>query len=81
MRKIVVKMLQPLHGVSIESGVGIGVPDVNCVYGWIELKSVDLPVKPDTPVRVKHFTREQKIWLQLREAAGGLALLLLKAGP
>lgn len=80
MRKVVVRLLKPLHAVSVENGVGIGTPDVNCSLGWIELKSVDQPARPGSPVRAPHWTQEQKLWLRAREAAGGLAALLLKVG-
>lgn len=81
MRGTVVKLLSSMHAVSIENGVGVGTPDVEYVDGWLELKSVDLPKNPDTPVRVPHFTPQQKVFLRKRTACGGIALLFLKAGP
>ena len=81
MRKMIVDALRPLHAVSIENGVGVGTPDVNCAAGWIELKECDAwPVRPDTPLRVPCFSPEQKIWLMKRYNAGGTAWLLLKVG-
>lgn len=65
---------------SIENGVGVGTPDVNCALGWLELKSVNQPASPDTKVHVGHFTKEQRIWLLRRWRAGGCACLLLKVG-
>lgn len=81
MRKRVVAALRPLHAVSVENGAGAGTPDVNCVLGWLELKSIDgWPARPETPVRVPHFTPEQRLWLIKRCEAGGAAWLLLKVG-
>lgn len=80
MRQTVNKLLKKFHAVSVENGVGIGTPDVNCSIGWLELKSVDKPKKPDTVVDCRHFTNEQKIWLLKRWRAGGMACLLLKVG-
>lgn len=79
MRSQVTGLLRKFHAVAVEDACAKGIPDVNCTLGWLELKSVDLPKKPDTPVRVPHFTQDQKIFLRLRENAGGLAVLLLKA--
>jgi hypothetical protein len=79
MRQRVIRALRPLHAVSVENGVGPGTPDVNFVGGWLELKSVDKwPAHEDTPLRVDHFTQQQKVWLIKRIKAGGVALLLLK---
>ena len=66
MRARVVKALRSLHAVSVENGVGVGTPDVNCTTCWIELKAVtkaNIPKREDTPVRLPHFTQQQKIWL------------------
>lgn len=82
MRAKVVKMLRSLHACSVENAVGVpGMPDVAFTGGWLELKSVDLPARPDTKVAVEHFTPQQKIWLRKHAAAGGVALMLIKAGP
>lgn len=79
MRKRVVKILKPLHAVSVENGVGAGTPDVNYTGGWIELKSMAAwPVDPDLPLRVDHFTTQQRLWLRKRWLAGGNVWLLIK---
>jgi len=78
MRQRVVKALKPLDAKSIENTCGAGTPDVNCTWGWIELKALSkAPVKPETPVRVPHFTPQQKIWLTKRTRAGGNCGVLL----
>lgn len=60
---------------------GSGIPDVNYSLGWIELKYLPRwPVRPSTPVRIDHFTDEQRIWLTRRVNSGGRAFLLLKVG-
>ncbi len=81
MRKRVVRALRALDAVAVENGCGVGTPDVNFVGGWVELKSVAAwPARPATPLRVEHFTQEQRLWLARRTRAGGIALLLLKVG-
>lgn len=56
-----------------------GIPDVNYVQGWIELKCLrGWPVREKTIVKVKHFTADQRAFLRVRWAAGGKTFLLLK---
>jgi len=62
-----------------------GVPDVSyglCgVQGWIELKYLpSWPKSPRTPVRIPHFTKEQRLWTQLRHVMGCRVWLLLVVG-
>ncbi len=61
------------------------IPDV--VYcldgdvGWIELKQIDRwPVRPSTPVRVRHFTAGQRLWLRQWARGGGRCFVLLRVG-
>lgn len=79
MRKTVVRLLKPLHAVSVENGMTHpGTPDVSYAGGWIENKAMEhWPVKPETPLRVDHFTPQQRIFLIRRRKAGGRAFLLL----
>lgn len=61
----------------------LGMPDVNyCIdgeEGWIELKSVDnWPKRPDTPIRLPHYTVEQRAWQRQRGEAGGKVFILLR---
>lgn len=73
--------LKKLDPVRIENVVGSGTPDVNYNDGWIELKYLDAwPARENTPVRIDHFTPQQKAWLVRRSNAGGKAWLLLKVG-
>lgn len=72
--------LKGLDPVRIESVVGSGVPDVNYVHGWIELKYEHEWPKRGGPLRLKRYTKEQKAWAVKREAAGGRVYLLLKVG-
>lgn len=73
------------HAVRVENGVEAGTPDVNyCiegVEGWIELKYAKAwPVREKTPLRVRHYTEEQKDWARARLKAGGRCSLLLRVG-
>lgn len=79
MRQDVVKALKPLHAISIENSCGVGTPDVNYVHGWIELKAMPhWPAGATTPLRIPHYTNEQKIWAVKRARTGGRCDLLLK---
>lgn len=68
MRTFVIDALEGLHPVAVESGwVCPGIPDLNYLGGWIELKCVKAwPVRESTPLRVDHFENEQRIWLRKR---------------
>lgn len=75
----VVKMLKPLDAVRVENPCHPGTPDVNYVGGWIELKKVDKwPARETTPLRLPHFTAQQKVWLTRRINKGGNAYVLLQ---
>ena len=79
MRQRVVKALKPLDAWSVENPCRPGTPDVNYIEGWIELKWVEKwPVRADTPVRLPHFTPQQKLHLRRRWHLGGNAYLLLQ---
>lgn len=81
LRKRIVKALRPLDAISVENGVGIGTPDVNCTLGWIELKQEDEWPKRGGPLRVPHYTPQQKLFAIRRERAGGKCWLLIQVGP
>lgn len=69
-----------LDAVRVENACDPGTPDVDCTLGWIELKNVDeLPVRPDTPLRVPHFVPAQRAWLIRRSKAGGRCFVMLRA--
>lgn len=83
LRKIVLKMLEPLHAVHVEpsSGTNAGTPDVNCTFGWIELKWLpEWPKRESTVVKPTHFEPEQRNWLRKRCERGGRAFMLLVVG-
>lgn len=81
LRQSVLTKLAPLHAVPIESPMEAGVPDVNCVVGWLELKHLnEWPVREDTVVRPHHFRPVQRNWLRTRCLHGGAAWLLLRVG-
>jgi len=76
-------LLAGFHPKRIECEDQKGVPDVNCSLGWIELKQkrkADMPKRVNTPVRLDHFTPEQRAWLAGRANVGGACWLLLLMG-
>lgn len=87
MRQTVVRMLRSLDAISVENSVYPGTPDVNYggrdvngrrVEGWLELKwAADWPARGG-PLRLPHFTAEQRAWLRRRHHRGGRIHLLLQ---
>lgn len=62
-----------------------GIPDLSYsgggVHGWIELKWLEAwPKRAMTPVRLPHYTKEQRHFLLSRGRAGGRCWLLLRVG-
>lgn len=79
MRSLVTKTLKPLHAVAVENPALPGTPDVNYNKGWIELKELRAwPIRPQTIVKIKHFTPEQRLWIRERSRAHGNIYLILK---
>lgn len=73
--------MRGLDPVRVENPAEPGTPDVNYVEGWIELKfKEEWPKRPSTPLRVPHFTAQQRVWLVRRVLSGGKAFVLLKVG-
>jgi hypothetical protein len=71
--------LAGLDPVRIENGLAAGTPDTNYIGGWLELKFIhEWPKKEETPLRIPHFTPEQRTWLQRRCHAGGRADILIQ---
>lgn len=78
MRQRVVRALRPLDAFSVENAMRAGTPDVNFTDGWIELKQIGKrPGRDETPVRVPHFTPQQRVFLRRRWHRGGKAFVLL----
>jgi len=80
MRTVVLELLKSLDPYPVENPAYPGTPDVNYREGWIELKEIDHWGISETPVLLKHYTPQQRIFLRKRWAAGGHAYLLLKVG-
>lgn len=49
--------------------------------GFVELKIADWPVRPLTPIRPRHLTKDQVLFAEEWSEAGGRAWLLLRASP
>jgi hypothetical protein len=69
--------------VRVENPIAPGTPDVNYSIngtdGWVELKEIDRwPKRPGTPVRIPHYTPQQRLWIRRRVLAGGRAFVLLR---
>tara|TARA_R100001443_G_scaffold487_6_gene2037 strand:+ start:16369 stop:16782 length:414 start_codon:yes stop_codon:yes gene_type:complete len=67
----------------IENSFFKGIPDINFLIdgkeGWIELKYRDkFPVRNNTPIKLHHFTKEQKLWHDNRVKNGGRTFLFVK---
>lgn len=78
-RRRVVEELRPLDAVSVENPAHPGTPDVNFIEGWIELKHVyEWPKGEGVPLRLEHFTKQQRVWLTRRQRKGGLVVLILQ---
>lgn len=78
MRQRVIQALRGLDPISVENPVHPGTPDVNHTGGWIELKAIEAwPVRPTTPLRIPHFTPEQRVWLTRRWRADRRAWLFI----
>lgn len=73
-------VIRSLDPVRMENPIVPGTPDVNYNHGWVELKFAERWPPRGGPLRVDHFTRQQRTWLTRRRRAGGRAFLLLKVG-
>lgn len=78
-RSWVIKALRPLHAIPVENPIYPGTPDVAHVLGWLELKHVErAPVRASSPVRLPHYTTEQRLWAKMHSRAGGNCHVLLQ---
>jgi hypothetical protein len=76
--KFMLKEFKHLHMRAVENTKGSGTPDLTYVHGWIELKRIqEWPARQDTPLKIGHFTADQRRWLRDRCDAGGNAFMLL----
>lgn len=81
MRRRVIQVLKKLDAIAVENSAYPGTPDVWYMEGALELKwARKWPDDPERPLRIDHFTRQQKLWLAKRWNTGGEAYLLLKVG-
>lgn len=82
MRGRINRILKPFDAVAVENPAYPGTPDVNYVEGWIELKWLRRwPSNAWTaPVRLDHFTPQQRTWLLRRSRRGGNVHVLLQVG-
>lgn len=69
-----------LDPVRIENVIEVGTSDVNYTLGWCELKFAPAWPKRGGPLRISHFTPQQRAWILRRSHAGGRAVLVLKVG-
>jgi hypothetical protein len=81
-RKKAREMGMPMVWTRLECSLA-GVPDVVCSVGgrhhFIELKSVvRFPKKDKTPIRLPHFTSDQRWWLKQHGEAGESCYVFLK---
>ncbi len=83
--KCVRGLLRPLgvHLVPVENPKWPGTPDCNWCYkaveGWMELKHVPKwPARDHTPLRLPHFTVQQKLWIENRYRARGRVHVFLQ---
>lgn len=77
-RQAVMKAIKELDPCPVENAARPGTPDLNCISGWIELKRIYKWPVLKGPVRVQHFTVQQRLWLGRRAKAGGKCWLLLQ---
>jgi hypothetical protein len=78
-RRTVVKALKTMGAFAVENSVKPGTPDVNYIGGWIELKWLrDWPTKPESIVKLPHYTKIQRIFGYNYWAKGGCSWLLLQ---
>lgn len=80
MRRALVQAMRKagLDPVPVENAISSGTPDVNYVGGWLELKVLQVPKIPETPVKAPHFTADQKNFIIRRTNAGGRCHVVLR---
>ena len=78
MRSKVVKVLECFDAQAVETKMEDGIPDVNYIGGWIELKQAERWPPQGGILRLRHFTQHQRVWLFRRWHKGGRSFLLLR---
>ena len=79
MRSNVCDWLRDLDAFAVENPANPGTPDVSYVDGWIELKQIDSwPASEATPVRISHYTPQQRIRARKRWKKGGNVFWMLQ---
>lgn len=74
-------LFQGLDPVRVENRADPGTPDVNYLFGWIELKVIKKwPENPNAQVPCKHYTAQQRVWSKRRSRAGGLVFMIVEVG-
>lgn len=83
MRSDIVKLLckAGLDAFAVENPCLPGTPDVNYIGGWIELKQLPRWPRTNGPIKIDHFTTQQRVVLRRRCHRGGDAWLLLRVTP
>jgi hypothetical protein len=63
----------------VENAANPGCPDIEFIDGWIESKFLQRwPKKSGVPVKLSHFTRQQRAWHIRRTLAGGKSFVVLQ---
>jgi hypothetical protein len=79
--KALCRLLKPLDPHRVENALlDMGMPDI-CLArnSWLEAKYVkSYPVRESTPLRIPHYTEDQRRWAIRHEKAGGRVWLVLK---
>lgn len=71
--------LAGLDAVRVENPADPGTPDINFKLGWIETKLIKRwPKKKLSPVRVRHYTPQQRAWHVRRHKVGGFILVVIE---
>jgi len=69
-----------LHPQRVESGITPGLPDIYFIGGWIECKHVNGWPARGGPLRLSHFTPQQKAWHRMHYRCGGNSFVMLQVG-
>jgi len=82
-RQLVVAALNKhkVHAISVENPAYPGTPDIAYIGGWIELKySRSWPARKNTPLRLPHYTPQQRVWAIEHWICGGAVWLVVQIG-